>query len=604
MDTQQTPPKTGTNGIAPPLSPPPTKAVRKHRRMPRWALWTGLAAVVGLGWVFWSRFQAGQNNAGTMITAQVTRGSLVEAVSATGSVTAQTGAEIKIGSQITGVIKNLYADVGSRVKAGQLIARLNLPDLEAQVASTQAALAAARTKLAQEEAGVGMTDTQVRMAVTQAQAGLGSAQAKTQSAQATATQTRVQTPTDIHKAETALASSRAALLTARAALVQTRAGAALQIATANHQTTQTQATAAYSALDLTRQQSLAAKGYVAQSVADQAKAMAAVNQALVSSAQENVQLVQQKVTADLQSAGDTVTQAQQNVVAAQAALDSSQAEIYSVKAQMANVADSIAAAGQARAARQIALGNLPQILQKQQDVQQAQEAVRQAAAQVAYSQAQFNKSYIRSPISGTVLQLTAQQGETLAAGLSAPTLIIVADLSRLQIDAFVDEADVGAVKVGQPVQVVLDAFSKHTFPGTVSKVSAGSTIQNGVVTYDVTIAIHEVAKYPLKPDMTAAVTVQTGQRENVLLVPSVAVQVGIHGATVIVITQKDGKQTTTAMPVQTGGTDGINTEITKGLTEGQTIVVAGAARSSGAGASHSSSPFSTPSSGGGGGRGG
>jgi HlyD family secretion protein len=372
MDTQQTPPKTGTNGIAPPLSPPPTKAVRKHRRMPRWALWTGLAAVVGLGWVFWSRFQAGQNNAGTMITAQVTRGSLVEAVSATGSVTAQTGAEIKIGSQITGVIKNLYADVGSRVKAGQLIARLNLPDLEAQVASTQAALAAARTKLAQEEAGVGMTDTQVRMAVTQAQAGLGSAQAKTQSAQATATQTRVQTPTDIHKAETALASSRAALLTARAALVQTRAGAALQIATANHQTTQTQATAAYSALDLTRQQSLAAKGYVAQSVADQAKAMAAMNQALVSSAQENV-----------------------------------------------------------------------------------------------------------------------------------------------------------------------------------------------------------------------------------LLVPSVAIQVGIHGATVTVITQKDRKQATTAMPVQTGGTDGINTEITKGLTEGQTIVVAGAAKSSGAGAARSSSPFRTPSRGGG-----
>jgi HlyD family secretion protein len=600
MVTQPLVPKTAPNGTA----PPPARMVRKRRHVPKWAVWTAVAAVVGLGWFSWTRFQAGKNSTGNVITAKVTRGSLVETVSATGSVTAQTGAEVKIGSQITGVIKDLYADVGSHVKAGQLIARLNLPDLEAQLVSAQDALDAARTKLAQEQTGVGMTDTQVRMAVTQAQEGLESAHAKLRSAQATASLTVRQTPTDIRKAQTTLASAHAALATARGTLVQTQAGAALQVATAKDQYAQAQANEVNAALDLTRQQALLVQGAVARNVVDQSRATEGVDRALVSSAQENIPLVQQKVTADLQTARSGVTQAEQNILAAQAALAASQAETYNVQAQLADVADSVGAERQAVAARQTALGNKTQILQYQQGIQQAREAVDQADAQVAYNQAQLNKSYIRSPISGTVLQLTAQQGETLAAGLSAPTLIIVADLSRLQIDAFVDEADVGTVRVGQATQVVLDAFPKHTFPGRVSKVSAGSTIQNGVVTYDVTVAIQQVAKYPLKPDMTADVTVETGQRQKVLLVPSVAVKVGVHGATVTVITQKDGKQVVTAVAVQTGGTDGVNTEITKGLTEGETIVVAGTPKSSGTGAARSGSPFTASRGGGGGGRGG
>ena len=89
-----------------------------------------------------------------------------------------------------------------------------------------------------------------------------------------------------------------------------------------------------------------------------------------------------------------------------------------------------------------------------------------AQAQVDYAKAQVQKTFIRSPISGTVLQLAAQQGETLAAGLSAPTLIIVADLNRLQVDAFVDETDIGKVRLGQEADVTVDAFPQHVFKGT------------------------------------------------------------------------------------------------------------------------------------------
>src|SRR5205807_9495559 len=163
-------------------------------------------------------------------------------------------------------------------------------------------------------------------------------------------------------------------------------------------------------VNLKRQQALLQRGFVAAMVVDQAQADDTVNQSKVQAGLSNLQLVKAKVAADLQNARDQVTQAQ-------AALSTAQA-------------------------------NTAQNILKQQDIQQAREAVRVSQAQVDYARAQVQKTLIRTPISGTVLQLAAQQGETLAAGLSAPTLIIVADLNRLQGDAFAAETDTGQATLG------------------------------------------------------------------------------------------------------------------------------------------------------------
>jgi len=250
--------------------------------------------------------------------------------------------------------------------------------------------------------------------------------------------------------------------------------------------------------------------------------------------------------------------------------------------------------------------NLQNVTLRRQDVEQAQSAVKQAAAQLAFNQAQFDKSFIRSPIAGTVLQLNVQQGETLAAGLSAPTLIVVADLHRLEVDAYVDETDIGKVKIGQAAQVVVDAFPDRIFQGKVTKVASGSTIQQGVVTYDVVISLNN-AGVDLKPDMTASVTIVTGSVHNALLIPTVAVHNGVKGATVNVLRKDAQGSSIKAVPVKAGGSDGINTQILKGLTEKDIIVVAGSNLSDTRGAPRAaSSPFG-PSGGrpgGGGGRGG
>jgi multidrug efflux pump subunit AcrA (membrane-fusion protein) len=192
--------------------------------------------------------------------------------------------------------------------------------------------------------------------------------------------------------------------------------------------------------------------------------------------------------------------------------------------------------------------------------------------------------------------MAAQQGETLAAGLSAPTLIVVADLNRLQVDAFVDETDIGKVKLRQDADITVDAFPTGVFKGKVVKIASGSTIQQGVVTYDVTIALDNKMRQ-LDPDMTAGVTIQIGVRTNVLLVPSEAVKAGKLGVTVNVMTKKNGRTQIEQRSVKTGGTDGVNTEIRDGLKEGDIVVLAG--NVSGQKRAGGASPFG-PSSGGGG----
>jgi len=94
-----------------------------------------------------------------LVTGQAEKISITETVSATGSVTAQTGAQVKIGSQITGTIKRLFADVGTQMKAGEVIAELDVPDLEAEVRQAQATLVLNQNKLSEQLAGVKLQET-------------------------------------------------------------------------------------------------------------------------------------------------------------------------------------------------------------------------------------------------------------------------------------------------------------------------------------------------------------------------------------------------------------------------------------------------------------
>ncbi len=129
---------------------------------------------------------------------------------------------------------------------------------------------------------------------------------------------------------------------------------------------------------------------------------------------------------------------------------------------------------------------------------------------------------IYSPIDGTVLSRNVSAGQTVAASFNTPTLFVIAkDLTKMQVRASVDEADIGNVVAGQHVSFTVDAFPDDVFDGTVLDIRLNPTVSANVVTYTTLIdAPNE--KLKLKPGMTASVTIYTKQEKNVMLVPSKA----------------------------------------------------------------------------------
>lgn len=215
---------------------------------------------------------------------------------------------------------------------------------------------------------------------------------------------------------------------------------------------------------------------------------------------------------------------------------------------------------------------------------------RQAKEQVASSKenvqrAQTNLGYatITSPIDGTVISKSVEEGQTVAASFNTPELFTIAkDLTNMQVVANVDEADIGGVKEGNRVTFTVDAYPDDTFEGTVKQVRLEATTTNNVVTYEVVISAPN-ADLKLKPGLTANVTIYTQERSDVLAVANKALRFTPTKETVgkdMKIVDCKGKNkvwtlngnTLTAHPVTIGQTDGINTEITKGLKQGDKIV--------------------------------
>jgi HlyD family secretion protein len=143
---------------------------------------------------------------------------------------------------------------------------------------------------------------------------------------------------------------------------------------------------------------------------------------------------------------------------------------------------------------------------------------------------ELDRTYIRSPIDGVVIERSVEVGQTVAASLSAPKLFTIAqDLTRIEIDAQVDEADIGQVKVGHPVTFGVDAFPEESFTGTVEQLRLAPINLQNVVTYTVVIAARN-DDGRLLPGMTANVEILTGERRDVRVVPNEALRFRPRGA--------------------------------------------------------------------------
>lgn len=217
-------------------------------------------------------------------------------------------------------------------------------------------------------------------------------------------------------------------------------------------------------------------------------------------------------------------------------------------------------------------------------------AYRQAKEQVASSRenvqkAQTNLGYatITSPIDGTVISKSVEEGQTVAASFNTPELFTIAkDLKNMQVIANVDEADIGGIAVGNRVNFTVDAYPDDTFEGVVKQVRLEATTTNNVVTYEVVISAPN-ADLKLKPGLTANVTIFTKEQANILSVANKALRFTPTKETVgknMKIVDCKGKNkvwtlngnTLTAHSVNIGQSDAMHTQIISGIKAGQSVV--------------------------------
>lgn len=162
--------------------------------------------------------------------------------------------------------------------------------------------------------------------------------------------------------------------------------------------------------------------------------------------------------------------------------------------------------------------------QLRQTLDSARAQVKVNEAQLERARADMANSIIRSPIDGVIIKRTADPGQTVAASFQTPNLFVIArDLTKMQIDTNVSEADVGLLKSGQPVRFVVDAFPARDFEGKVRQFRLAANVQQSVVTYNVVIDVDNPDEL-LKPGLTAQVRIITANQPDTLRVPTAALR--------------------------------------------------------------------------------
>jgi HlyD family secretion protein len=332
----------------------------------------------------------------------VSRGDIVTIIHAAGTLNALV--MVEVGSQLSGRVKELYADFNSKVTEGQIIARVEPEIYEARLAQAQAELEMAQSQVSMQ-----------RAQIERVQAELETAKARRDSA--TAQTTRAEVVLD---------------------------GAALEVK---------------------RKRALAERKVIAAGEWDRDNTAhkSAEAQAIAARAEE-------------------LSQA--------AAVRAAQATLNMAEAQLANT--------------------FAQVKQKEAVLRQAQ--------------IDLDRTYIRAPVTGTVVNRAVSGGQTLSASLQTPILFTIAqDLTQMQVEASVVEADISRFAVGQPVTFTVDAYQDRTFAGTVKQIRKAPQVVQNVVTYIAVIAAHNPEEL-LLPGMTANLRAVVATRQNVLTVPNAALR--------------------------------------------------------------------------------
>ena len=317
------------------------------------------------------------------------------------------------------------------------------------------------------------------------------AKADVESAQATALNQRA----NVGRARADVENARAGVATAEANAAKAEAdveNARAAVATARANVTRDTATRTNAKLQLDRNVDLLKKELIAQSDKDQ-------TQMAYDTARAQVEATQ----AQERAAGATLRSSEGQLLASQSQIKAAQAQVASAQAAL-QVADA--------------------------QLQAAEATVRNKQAALDQARLDLEHSEIRAPVNGVVISRAIDVGQTVAASLQAPTLFTIAeDLTRMQVEAAIDEADVGRLAEGMPATFTVDAFPGRTFRGQIVQIRKSPVVVQNVVTYTTIIAVANPEGI-LMPGMTANVRIQVERKDDVLRVPTVALRFRPAGA--------------------------------------------------------------------------
>ncbi|MGA9478867.1 MAG: efflux RND transporter periplasmic adaptor subunit [Desulfobacterales bacterium] len=195
-------------------------------------------------------------------------------------------------------------------------------------------------------------------------------------------------------------------------------------------------------------------------------------------------------------------------------------------------------------------------------------AVKQAEASLAALEVRKSYTRIFSPISGVVSQVTAQEGETIVAGLQVANLITVLDPARLEMWTYVDETDIGQVHPGQPVEFRVDAYPERVFKGTVDTIYPEPEIRDNIVYYQALVKINPEQATYLRPEMTTQVQIIVAVKDDVLDIPNNALK-WVDGRQVVFVQDSDG--TIRKVTPELGLAGITHTEVLDGLAAGDRV---------------------------------
>lgn len=251
----------------------------------------------------------------------------------------------------------------------------------------------------------------------------------------------------------------------------------------------------------------------------------------------------------------------------QARCDQAAAALLAAEADLDYAVADLGRVRQLSAARLIAAADL-ELAQRAQSVAAQRRA--EAAANLAYARTLLDYARIDAPITGVVASISTQEGETVSASLAAPTFVTLIDLARLEVRAYVDETDIGLIRMSQHARFTVDTYPGEEFEGRVSAVYPQPEIRDNVVNYITVVDFEAPRDRTLRPEMTTTVRIAIEKRENVLAVPRAALR--REGGRTSVYCQGNAGEVVERL-VTPGASNDSFWEIKSGLTEGEVVLV-------------------------------